>query len=81
MAEQDLKKMYRTRTEGDFPETIEIMGRAYEKNEDLRYGTNPRSDSLDKLRFSAAQWTFHGEDFAALERVPYLAAQINGLCG
>ena len=41
MAEQDLKKMYRTRTEGNFPETIEIMGRAYEKNEDLRYGTNP----------------------------------------
>ena len=41
MAEQDLKKMYRTRTEGDFPETFEVMGRAYEKVEDLRYGTNP----------------------------------------
>ncbi len=41
MAEQDLKKMYRTRTEGDFPDTFEVMGRSYEKVEDLRYGTNP----------------------------------------
>ncbi|MCP4643371.1 MAG: IMP cyclohydrolase [bacterium] len=41
MADQDLKKMYRTRTEGDFPDTIEVMGRTYLKNEDLRYGTNP----------------------------------------
>jgi len=41
MAEQDLKKMYRTRTEGNFPDTFEVMGRAYEKVEDLRYGTNP----------------------------------------
>ncbi|HNY86532.1 MAG TPA: IMP cyclohydrolase [Candidatus Hydrogenedentes bacterium] len=41
MADQDLKKMYRTRTEGDFPETIDVIGRAYVKVEDLRYGTNP----------------------------------------
>jgi phosphoribosylaminoimidazolecarboxamide formyltransferase/IMP cyclohydrolase len=41
MAEQDLKKMYRTKTEGDFPETIEVIGKRYEKVEDLRYGTNP----------------------------------------
>jgi len=41
MADQDLKQMYRTRTEGDFPETFEVLGRAYEKVEDLRYGTNP----------------------------------------
>jgi phosphoribosylaminoimidazolecarboxamide formyltransferase / IMP cyclohydrolase len=41
MAEQDLKKMYRTRTEGDFPDTLEVMGRGYSKVEDLRYGTNP----------------------------------------
>lgn len=41
MAERDLKQMYRTRTEGDFPETIEVLGQAYEKAEDLRYGTNP----------------------------------------
>ncbi len=41
MAEVDLKKMYRTRTEGDFPQTIEILGRTYEKVDDLRYGTNP----------------------------------------
>ena len=41
MAEQDLKKMYRTKTVGDFPETFEVLGRAYEKVEDLRYGTNP----------------------------------------
>ena len=41
MSEQDLKKMYRTRTEGDFPESFEVMGRAYAKVEDLRYGTNP----------------------------------------
>jgi len=38
---QDLKKMYRTKTEGDFPETFELLGRSYSKQEDLRYGTNP----------------------------------------
>ncbi len=41
MAEQDLKKMYRTKTVGDLPERFDVMGRAYEKVEDLRYGTNP----------------------------------------
>ncbi|MFP4502844.1 MAG: IMP cyclohydrolase [Candidatus Hydrogenedentota bacterium] len=41
MAEQDLKKMYRTKTQGDFPDAFDVMGRAYEKVEDLRYGTNP----------------------------------------
>jgi len=41
MAEKDLKQMYRTRTEGDFPESFEMLGRAYSKVEDLRYGTNP----------------------------------------
>lgn len=41
MANQDLKKMYRSRTQGSFPDTIELIGRAYEKVEDLRYGTNP----------------------------------------
>ncbi|HIJ66135.1 MAG TPA: IMP cyclohydrolase [Candidatus Hydrogenedentes bacterium] len=41
MAEKDLKQMYRTRTEGDLPETIEILGRTYAKVENLRYGTNP----------------------------------------
>jgi len=41
MADKDLKQMYRTRTEGDFPDSIELLGRAYEKVEDLRYGTNP----------------------------------------
>lgn len=41
MAPQDLKKMYRSRTEGSFPDTIEILGRGYAKIEDLRYGTNP----------------------------------------
>jgi AICAR transformylase/IMP cyclohydrolase PurH len=41
MSDKDLKKMYRTRTEGDFPDAIEVMGRAYAKVEDLRYGTNP----------------------------------------
>ncbi len=41
MAEKDLKQMYRSRTEGDFPDTIEVIGRAYSKVENLRYGTNP----------------------------------------
>ena len=41
MAERDLKQMYRTRTEGDFPDTIDVMGRSYAKVDDLRYGTNP----------------------------------------
>lgn len=38
---QDLKAMYRTQTLGDFPATVEILGKKYEKVEDLRYGTNP----------------------------------------
>jgi AICAR transformylase/IMP cyclohydrolase PurH len=33
--------MYRTKTEGSFPENIEIMGKHWTKVEDLRYGTNP----------------------------------------
>ena len=41
MSSQDLKKMYRSRTEGSFPDTIELIGRTYEKVENLRYGTNP----------------------------------------
>lgn len=41
MAERDLKQMYRSRTEGAFPESMEVMGRRYVKVEDLRYGTNP----------------------------------------
>ena len=41
MARDDLKQMYRTRTEGDFPDTVDVLGKAYEKVEDLRYGTNP----------------------------------------
>ena len=41
MADQDLKQMYRTRTEGEFPDAFELLGRAYEKVENLRYGTNP----------------------------------------
>ncbi len=41
----DLKSMYRTKVEGSFPETIEIMGRQWIKVEDLRYGTNPHQPS------------------------------------
>lgn len=41
MSDADLKQMYRTRTEGDFPESVELLGLRYEKVEDLRYGTNP----------------------------------------
>ena len=41
MAEQDLKKMYRTKTEGNLPEGFDLFGKRYEKIEDLRYGTNP----------------------------------------
>lgn len=41
MTDKDLKQMYRTHTEGAFPETIEVMGRTYVKADDLRYGTNP----------------------------------------
>jgi len=41
MAEKDLKQMYRTRTEGDFPEEFTCLGRNYVKVENLRYGTNP----------------------------------------
>lgn len=38
---QDLKAMYRQKNLGDFPDTVEILGKQYEKVEDLRYGTNP----------------------------------------
>ena len=41
MSEKELKAMYRTRTEGHFPESMEVLGRAYTKVDDLRYGTNP----------------------------------------
>ncbi len=41
MTEKNLKDMYRTRTEADFPDAIEVIGRAYAKVENLRYGTNP----------------------------------------
>ena len=41
MVEKDLKQMYRSRTEGQFPESVEIIGRKYVKVENLRYGTNP----------------------------------------
>jgi phosphoribosylaminoimidazolecarboxamide formyltransferase/IMP cyclohydrolase len=41
MADKDLKAMYRTKNEGEFPDTIEVIGKTYEKVEDLRYGTNP----------------------------------------
>ncbi len=41
MTEHDLKAMYRTRTEGQFPETVDVLGRSYQKVDDLRYGTNP----------------------------------------
>ncbi|MFP4172518.1 MAG: IMP cyclohydrolase [Candidatus Hydrogenedentota bacterium] len=41
MADDDIKKMYRTRAKGDFPDGFELLGRRYEKVEDLRYGTNP----------------------------------------
>lgn len=41
MAQDNLKDMYRTQTVGDFPATFEVLGKVYEKVEDLRYGTNP----------------------------------------
>ncbi|MBI4556695.1 MAG: IMP cyclohydrolase [Candidatus Hydrogenedentes bacterium] len=41
MTDKDLKQMYRTRTEGEFPATVDLLGRTYAKVEDLRYGTNP----------------------------------------
>ncbi len=41
MAQKYLKEMYRSRTEGDFPAEINVMGQTYAKVENLRYGTNP----------------------------------------
>lgn len=41
MSQPDLKSMYRTKNVGDFPDQVEVLGRAYRKVEDLRYGTNP----------------------------------------
>ena len=37
----NLRKMYRTRTVGEFADALEIGGVRYEKVKDLRYGTNP----------------------------------------
>ncbi len=37
--------MYKTKTEGAFPESIEILGKKLIKVEDLRYGTNPHQPS------------------------------------
>jgi phosphoribosylaminoimidazolecarboxamide formyltransferase/IMP cyclohydrolase len=39
------KDMYRTRNLGEFPAEFEFLGRAYEKIEDLRYGTNPHQSA------------------------------------
>jgi len=41
MTEHDLKKMYRTRKEGAFPGSVEIMGHKFTRVDNLRYGTNP----------------------------------------
>ncbi|MCC6490040.1 MAG: IMP cyclohydrolase [Candidatus Hydrogenedentes bacterium] len=41
MMSDDLKDMYRSANQGDFPDSMEVMGRAYTKVENLRYGTNP----------------------------------------
>jgi len=41
MSSDSLKDMYKTRTEGSFPDAFDFLGRGYEKVEDLRYGTNP----------------------------------------
>lgn len=45
MKKNDLKSMYRTKVEGSFPESIDIMGKRWVKVEDLRYGTNPHQPS------------------------------------
>ncbi len=37
----DYRSKYFSRTESGFPQEVEILGVAYEKVEDLRYGTNP----------------------------------------
>ena len=55
MSEKDLKAMYRTRTEGQFPETIELLGRTLEKVENLRYGTNPHQPAAFYKPAGAAQ--------------------------
>jgi len=41
MSKSELKSMYSTRAEGDFPDTVEVLGRTLKKVENLRYGTNP----------------------------------------
>jgi len=42
MSRQSISRdTYLSRHTGDYPDTIEVMGRTYRKKEDLRYGTNP----------------------------------------
>jgi phosphoribosylaminoimidazolecarboxamide formyltransferase/IMP cyclohydrolase len=42
MASEKLsRKTYLSRNTGDYPGTVDLLGRAYVKVEDLRYGTNP----------------------------------------
>ena len=49
------KDMYRTRNLGEFPAEFEFLGRAYEKIEDLRYGTNPHQPAAFYRPKSAAR--------------------------
>ncbi|HOV60757.1 MAG TPA: IMP cyclohydrolase [Candidatus Hydrogenedentes bacterium] len=69
--QKDLKQMYRTRTEGDFPQVITVMGREYEKVEDLRYGTNPHQP--------AAYYRPKGASYLALGGMEILKTGKGGL--
>ena len=41
MAKELSRSTYLEKNVGDYPATVEIAGKLYEKVEDLRYGTNP----------------------------------------
>ena len=41
MATELSRSTYLEKNVGDYPATVEIAGKLYEKVEDLRYGTNP----------------------------------------
>jgi phosphoribosylaminoimidazolecarboxamide formyltransferase/IMP cyclohydrolase len=46
MAQELNRNSYLSKNIGDFPASVEIMGRQYVKVEDLRYGTNPHQPAV-----------------------------------
>ena len=44
--EQISRQSYLTQNRGEYPDSVEMLGRQYVKVEDLRYGTNPHQTAV-----------------------------------